>query len=57
MFIRKLLQENNVRGLYKVLNLNIPKATKETMLKNGAAFFDKMSLAKSNKFEVKTIHS
>lgn len=49
--------DQNVRGLFKILNLQLPKDLNELMKINGAAFFETMSKGKQNKFEVKTINS
>ena len=49
--------DQNVRGLFNILNLQLPKDLSELMIENGAAFFDHMSKGKQNKFEVKTINS
>lgn len=43
--------------LYKTLGLQIPKDVRESMVNNGAAFFDYLAKNKANKFEVKGMNS
>ena len=38
--------DQNVRGLFNILNLQLPKDLSELMIENGAAFFDHMSKGK-----------
>jgi len=56
-WIRRCLSEKNVRMLYKLLGMAIPKDMQDTMVKSGALFFDHLIRAKPNVYEVKHMHT
>jgi hypothetical protein len=56
-WIRNSLQEKNVRLLYSLVGLALPTNMKESMIKNGAQFFENLGRSRTNTFETKYMGS